>query len=109
MDIKVGEYFRTKNGEIAKVLGDEENRITTENYEIYFKEEIVDHSFNIIDLIEVGDILKIKEDNSIFCVGLEKDEETITYQEIIDKIKNNEIKLLSIVTKEQFKTVGYEV
>lgn len=55
MDIKIGEYVRTEQGEIVKVLGDDGNRVTSENFEIYFKNEIVKHSFNIIDLIEVGD------------------------------------------------------
>ena len=77
--IQVGEYVRTKNGEIAKIievnnynerlfLVYEDNRVETDytldrlvycdsDYFDHFipEEIIIKHSFNIIDLIEVGD------------------------------------------------------
>lgn len=113
--IKVGEYIRTQNGKIRKVKtihkGKRPTAITSEclingKFKI---EDIVNYSKNIIDLIEIGDVLKFKEDNSIFYIGLEKDEITITYQEIIDDIKNNKIELLAILTKEQIKKVEYRI
>lgn len=71
MEIKVGEYVRTKDGFIDKVQNysfsqniwhckngmciDECNCIGTH------LEDIVNHSFNIIDLIEVGDFVNENE------------------------------------------------
>ena len=63
--IKVGEYVRTKNGYIVKItpktnifnLGYKEEYVDMETtiYGFPYEEEIVKHSKNIIDLIEVGD------------------------------------------------------
>lgn len=71
MEIKVGEYVRTKDGVIAKVTNvlkeyciDCDNDVFDLNngpmMEIpweYIEEYIVKHSFNIIDLIEENDIV----------------------------------------------------
>lgn len=69
IDIHVGEYIRTKNGCIEKVTQidelyiDEEGEIEIvigcdiEGASVY--DMITKHSFNIIDLIEVGDYVKI--------------------------------------------------
>ncbi len=121
--IKIGEYIRTKKGIIAKVCAYQELRFYDENrvgaifYSFYTdKGEIADvdvskHKIDIMDLIEVGDVLKLKdeEEDFVFCVGIARENETLTYQELIDKIKSSEVKLLSIVTKEQFNEVEYEV
>lgn len=62
-DLKVGEYVRTKNGKIDKVIND--NYYISEYIEcekgIVDKENIVNHSKNIIDLIEVGDFVNENE------------------------------------------------
>lgn len=113
-EIEIGEYVRTKAGNIDKIKSIKQNEILFENSIIKYTEEniknmVVKHSKDILDLIEVGDVLKIKEDNSICYIGLEKDETTLTYQEIIDEIKNNKIKLLAIVTKEQFRSIEYKI
>ena len=59
MEIKENEFIRTKTGKIDKVIND--NYYISEYIEcekgIVDKENIVKHSFNIIDLIEVGDIV----------------------------------------------------
>lgn len=63
--IEVGDYVRTKNGEIHKVIEIKENRYIT-NFADYFyyrydnnmdgfKSNIANHSKQLIDLIEVGD------------------------------------------------------
>ncbi len=63
MEIKVGEYVRTKNGKIDKVINN--NYYISEYLEcekgIVDKENILKHSFNIIDLIEVGDFVNENE------------------------------------------------
>ena len=58
--IEAGEYARTKDGKIVKIIGMDEILIsyeTEENpgYNDLYSEDIVKHSKNIIDLIEVGD------------------------------------------------------
>ena len=63
-DIKVGEYVRTYNGLIGQVV-----QITDYSYviriyngaEYVVRAVITKHSFNITDLIEVGDIVNGKE------------------------------------------------
>jgi hypothetical protein len=71
MEIKIGEYVRTKDGIIDKIFKfdemlneywcekglviDPENKIETH------LKDIVKHSFNIIDLIEVGDFVNENE------------------------------------------------
>lgn len=58
MEIEVGEYVKTKNGEIHKII--EINNPNDELWTYYkfennmgnYKENIVKHSKNIIDLIE---------------------------------------------------------
>lgn len=72
--IEVGDYVRTKNGEIHKVIEIKENRYIT-NFADYFyyrydnnmyrydnnmggfKSNIANHSKQLIDLIKVGDIV----------------------------------------------------
>ena len=98
MEIKVGDYVRTKDGCIFKAT----------DYWIYDcevkTENIVSHSKNIIDLIEEGDYvdgIKVKE---IYCgekyegLGVEKFGKYLLL---------NEIKFKSIVTKEQFSSLEY--
>ena len=55
--IEVGEYVRTKKGKIDKVTND--NCYMPQYIEckksLLYKEDIIKHSKNIIDLIEVGD------------------------------------------------------
>lgn len=92
MRLKCGDYVRTKNGEIHKVIEIKENRYIT-NFADYFyyrydnnmggfKSNIVKHSKQLIDLIEVGDFVN---GHRIFCkihgeIG-EKDIETILTKE----------------------------
>lgn len=62
-EIQVGEYVRTKTGKIYKVIN---NNYYMSQYivcgkGIVDKENIVNHSKNIIDLIEVGDFVNENE------------------------------------------------
>ncbi len=114
-EIKIGEYVRTYEGTIGRICRYFKD---TDVYQIHISmdyamnrtlKDIKKHSKNITDLIEVGDILKIEEDDEIAYIGLEKDTTIIAYQDIIDEIKNNKIKLLAIVTKEQFRNIEYKI
>lgn len=65
MEIEVGEYVRTKNDGIQKITKIKYDEEYKENYYSFgkffgtFENEILNHSKNLIDLIEVGDILEI--------------------------------------------------
>ena len=132
--INIGMYVRTKDGIIAKVDYIDDNTIffDKELYRTYGDsidflekdnlERIVKASYNIIDLIEVGDYLNgfkvskierydtntiIKIGNSTFNVLEGEKIYTPSYDnnngyEKIEKLK-------SIVTKEQFEQMAYKV
>ena len=136
MKLEVGMYVRTKNGNIRKIVeltntkfidkpdyyvdkvlidieqNEREDTIYMEKW--LFNEDIVKSSPNIIDIIEVGDYvngLKVssvggtyygRKDKAIYCDYCEN-KETGKWTMIYD----DEIK--SIVTKEQFESMKYEV
>ena len=134
MEIKVGEYVRTNQGYIAKLEDIDEEfmyfddvimcyyekvKLLPINVEIldgtFLKAEdyVVKHSFNIIDLIEVGDYV-----NGSRVIEVNKDKETgyvsVEYSirgkdEIMLALLYDEDSIKSIVTKEQFKAMEYEV
>ena len=110
--IEVEEYVRFNNGEIGKVIDLKENpsRIVYSEYgEIGLISDIVKHSKNLIDLIEVGDIVKDKynkyevafvKDDKIYCNDYNLDDSLITLRE-------QDIK--AILTKEQMEANQYVV
>lgn len=119
--IEIDEFIRTKKGLIAKVCAyqdlttydDKGISVTFHSFDTDKGKiadiEVAKHSKDLVDLIEIGDVLKLKEDNSAYYIGLEKDEITITYQEIIDAIKESRTELVSIVTKEKLKEMEYKL
>ena len=121
--MKVGEYVRTKDGYIYKIEDGEEFYedyvdvgigtipdvdgiwVDKEHFQYVDKREIIKSSPNIIDLIEVGDIIK-----KTYKTGLI---EKIPINEIedIEHIKldlKNGFKL-TIVTNEQFSQMEYRI
>ena len=126
--IEVGEYIRTtEDGIIGKVKRIELDEIDKslkwyvfdkKRYdmniidEIYInKPYIKSHSFNIIDLIEVGDILKYRLNNfsNIDVVIRVTEGRTLKEYLSVKGYSLNQIKILSLITKEKFKNVEYEV
>lgn len=122
--IEIGEYIRTtEDGIIGKVKRIELDEIDKslkwyvfdkKRYdmniidEIYInKPYIKKHSFNIINLIEEGDFIKIRDEY------LEDTCLTLDTESWLNKVKceilNNYWKLVTIVTKEQFEAIEYEV
>ena len=113
--IEVNEYVRTKNGEIHKVIEIKENRYIT-NFDDYFyfrydnnmggfKSDIVKHSKQLIDLIEVGDFVNgfpilepIYNGNTMYGI----DEGYENFKKSFGEIK-------TILTKEQFEANCYKV
>lgn len=114
MKLEVGMYVRTDNeiiGKIYEKIGDvftykDSNR----DYITYglTHNEILKASFNITDLIEVGDYV-----NGAEVIGFEKDNDNKEYLQcgvgdyIVCTYYEDEIK--SIVTKEQFEANCYKV
>ena len=127
--IKVGEFVKTKNGIIAKVI-DKDRKLYWFDRNVYKlydlaldhieigKENkiIIKHSENILDLIEVGDVIKYKElrhfsnyetrFNEDYILGIHEEGELEAMKE---EIKNKKIKLLAIITKEQLEKIAYKV
>ena len=111
--IKVGEYVRTKDGDLFILENIIDNEVIPRGVDLPYavwKDDIIKHSPNIIDLIEVGDYVngfrilektKIKDGNMQVCIL--KDNNTSNW------ITINSYTLKSIVTKEQFSSVEYRM
>ena len=110
--IEVNEYVRTKNGVIDKVdalYGMIENTVHLENQKWFDTKNIVKHSKQLIDLIEVGDIVEDEynkyevafvKDDKIYCNDYNLDDSLITLRE-------QDIK--AILTKEIYMANCYKV
>lgn len=118
-DIKVGEYVRTKKGYIAQINEIDKidkyiwfnNKINKKSgiplyllSKVEFENLVTKHSKNIIDLIEIGDFVEIIADGQ--PLRCEVDE--FDYKNKLKDI-GEEIIVKSIVTKEQFDSIKYEV
>lgn len=118
--IEAGEYVRTESGHIARLLEKTE-------YYYYFDDvvkesfgkqwilssannEIKKHSKQLIDLIEIGDILELREYVDYFKksekIGISDIDMLI---DIKEAIKDKKIEVLSILTKESYKANCYKV
>ena len=110
MKLEVGMYVRTKNGIIDKVIIDYNGHCASPNCECkhiscaknyYDEDKIVKASYNIIDILEVGDyvngwkVLYWTDGTKIVDDG---------YATNLDKID-----IKSIVTKEQMEQMTYKV
>ncbi len=109
MEIEVGEYVRTIDGETGKVKHIIQDMIFINSNQYYHTpDKIKKHSKNIIDLIEVGDYVNGLEVLDIYIPSDLWD--TIEIR-VNDKYTNfitpEDIK--SIVTKEQFKLCEYRL
>lgn len=119
MDIKVGEYGRTNKGNIfiyANVVDEKGNKLDyiiklvdgrPIKYYLSKDEQIVKHSFNLIDLIEVKDIVVMLDTK--FNT---KDYIFIDDKEMLKAVKEDlkdRCKLLEVLTHEQFEVNAYKV
>ena len=110
MELEVGMYVRTKCG-IGKLLyfNEELEEWVNEEYNYYTEDYIVKASYNIIDLIEVGDYVNGEKTTRVIPQDICGDE-VLDYQHIFvnDKeIYKEDIK--TIVTKEQMEAIQYKV
>lgn len=126
MKLEVGMYFRTKSGTINKI-----DSLTEDKSEFYFDtkpifndgeclgskwgytKDISKASFNVIDLIEVGDVL-VTKDSKKYPINYEFETDYNSEYESYEITIDDSITLyfkdgLSIVTKECFKQMAYKV
>ena len=117
MEIEAGEYVRTKDGIIDIVILPYKGKCANPNCNdkhisckanYYIEAEIVKHSKNIIDLIEVGDIVQVKDTHF-----LDEDKKYMFDVERLEAlkldIKNKDLEVLSILTHEQFEQNAYRL
>ena len=132
-EIEVGEFVRTHFG-IAKLIkkeplkdfprqiiytfdnisdelwsGDLPNEMWQSEIDLETEEfgnPFLKHSFNIIDLIEVEDIVKVKDHDWIRVFNIDDE---VTLKSFIEDYEENNWTLMSIVTKEQFQSVEYRL
>lgn len=122
MKLEVGMYVRLVNDVedivvINKIANVFETTILTENdgsiYQgEYTKENVVKASYNIIDLIKVGDYVNGKKIVDVGCLtnGPREGTKVIDYYitpSAVSYLKNEDIK--SVVTKELFEIVEYRI
>ena len=110
-DIKENEYIRTYLGEIGRVIAIKENpdRVVIDDCgQIVLIADITKHSFNLIDLIEVGDYVNgnIVTDKYLFA-GEKPVIETERNDTNCKCLCEKDIK--SILTHEQFEANCYKV
>ena len=130
MKLEVGKWCRTKKGTIFKIIGGNVDmweididysylsKCENEDYNSYaynknnslFEYLVVKASYNIIDILEIGDIISFYEDidnyKKQYVIGIP---DLITLDNIKDKITNDNIRLVSILTKEQMEQMAYKV
>lgn len=106
--MKVGDYVRTINGEIYKLIDDFAL--------IYFQKEqehgipehqIIKSSPNIIDLIEEGDY--VNGHKVIYTIGNIHKRIYVEYVNMDELLEIELEQIKSIVTEEQFESMKYEV
>ena len=108
MKLEVGMYVRTINGKIWI--------ITSQKAISGHRKDIIKASYNIINLIEVGDYVNGSKVIDISIIG--KDKEKWVWVEQMEDTDNkygddyvgyNNEQIKSIVTKEQFEQMAYKV
>ena len=120
--IEVGEYVRTESGHIARLLEKTEydylfDGVIAEPFGEQWTwlsvndgiKKIVKHSKQLIDLIEVGDVLELREYIDYFKqsekIGISDIDMLI---DIKEAIKDKKIEVLSILTKESYMANCYK-
>ena len=114
--VEINDFIRNRGGYIGivkKILLPDEKMETayfvcdTTMASAYLN-EIKRNSKDILELIEPGDVLEIEEDDIICYIGIKKDTTTLSYSDIKESIRNKEVKLLRILTHEQFEENSFD-
>lgn len=128
MKLEVGKWCRTKEGTIFKIIGGNVDmweididysylsKCENEDYNSYaynknnslFEDLVIKASYNIIDILEVGDVIEIDvidEDNypTIMGINFARIDNKVELASIKDMLKNESAKLLTVTTHEQMK------
>lgn len=119
--IEVNDYVRTDKGKITKIVGIDEFIDSTTFYETednpgymdLCNKNIVKHSKQLIDLIEVKDVIKYRIDNistTLETKGYLEGIIDISDEEMLQEIKRDkDYHILEILTHEQFEANCYKV
>ena len=112
LELRKNMYYRTYSGFINKIISIKnfnEREYLLNGFYIN-KDTITKASYNIIDILEVGDIISFYEDidnyKKQYVIGIP---DLITLDEIKDKITNDNIRLVSILTKQEMEQMAYKV
>lgn len=117
-EIKAGEYVRTKEGIIDRVIVDYKGKCNNETcsqkhvscqYNYYNENKIIKHSKNILDLIETGDFVNGKRCLEIEYYPQENGDININFVCLGGSVISMVDGVHSIVTKEQFAQMEYKV
>lgn len=126
MKLEVGMYARIKWGNGLQTISQCKNIVnmgdtqyakedfyihTDHSGEVIYKTMIVKSSFDIIDILEVGDIIRYRIDKvSLATKGYLTGIVDITDEEMLESIKEDKnYHVLQILTKEQFEQKAYKV
>lgn len=116
MKLEVGQFVRLKSGYICKIININDYREPNMKYGVeanYLRDvmfigddDVIKASYNIIDILEIGDYVNGYKITDIDCYEYEKELFFDTNQ-IISTFVNEEIK--TIVTHEQMEQMAYKV
>ena len=101
MKLEVGMYVRTINGKIWI--------ITSQKAISGHRKDIIKASYNIIDLIEVGDYVNGKQVIETYYKSDEKWHLEIVDSRLLTHDELKHVNIQSIVTKEQFESMKYSL
>lgn len=116
-NVEIGKYARFDNGQIKLVTPELKDYIAEQ--ESWTEKDLIEnlgiakHSKQLIDLIEIKDLICFK--NTLSSNTLEDEEMIIhifnneTLQEVKQAVEDEEIKIISILTKEQYMENCFEV
>ena len=113
--IEVGDFVRTRNGKIRKVKSTVAQYYITDRLNIsdnnqFEKEDIVKHSKNIIDIIEVGDYVNgMKIDDIGEIKRFEKPAQKCLWVNIGDGIDIIDEEIKDVLTKEQYEQNCFKI
>ena len=124
--MKVGDYVRFKTlcreikiGKVIEIIEPDKESMKKycvydlDNNEVTVDDYVIKSSPNIIDLIEVGDVLIIKDFVDDACMIftdiylIQNEQQLLNIKSDLEKNKNK--KLYSIVTKKQFSQMEYRI
>lgn len=123
LELKENMYVRTEEGKIFKTDGDliYLNNDKTILYKLITRipydtisYKVIKASYNIIDILEVGDVIEIDvidEDNypTIMGINFARIDNKVELASIKDMLKNESAKLLEVTTHEQMEQRAYKV